>query len=84
MLFWKRKSDAGGGAGPLKTDAKPLIELTDLLDRLVRTRLWVKIVVGMVLGVAVGMLLSPEGGRLVPPRLPESSPDGSRCRGRSG
>lgn len=65
MLFWKRKPDAVGRAGLLKTDAKPLIELTELLDRLVRTRLWVKIVVGMVLGIVVGMLLSPEGGRLV-------------------
>ncbi len=67
MLFWKRKRAGTGTAGPLKTDAKPLIELTDLLDRLVRTRLWVKIVVGMILGIAVGMLLSPVGGRLVPP-----------------
>ncbi len=44
---------------------KPLEELTDTIQRLIRTRLWAQIVIGMVLGIAVGMLLSPEGGALL-------------------
>lgn len=44
---------------------KPLEELTDTVQRLIRTRLWVQIVIAIVLGLAVGMLLSPEGGALL-------------------
>ena len=46
-------------------DFKPLGELTDTAQRLIRTRLWVQILIGMVLGIGVGILLSPEGGALV-------------------
>lgn len=46
-------------------DFKPLEELTDTVQRLIRTRLWAQIAIGMVLGIALGMLLSPEGGGLL-------------------
>jgi Na+/H+-dicarboxylate symporter len=46
---------------------KPLVELTDGLQRLVRNRLWARILLGMGLGLGIGMLLSPEGGALVSP-----------------
>jgi len=41
--------------------------LLDKISILVRTRLWVQIIVGMVLGIAVGLALSPSGGALVDP-----------------
>ena len=46
-------------------DFKPLSELTETVQRLIRTRLWVQILIGMVLGMGVGILLSPDGGALV-------------------
>lgn len=46
-------------------DVKELIELTDTIQRLVRTRLWARILIAMVSGVGIGMLLSPSGGALV-------------------
>ncbi len=42
-----------------------LIRLVDSLGILVRTRLWMQILVAMVLGLSVGLLLSPEGAGLV-------------------
>lgn len=42
-----------------------LIRLVDSLRVLVRTRLWMQIIVAMVLGLTVGLLLSPEGAALV-------------------
>ncbi|WP_444958934.1 dicarboxylate/amino acid:cation symporter [Microbulbifer sp. ZKSA002] len=42
-----------------------LIRMVESLGVLVRTRLWMQIVVAMILGLAVGLLLSPEGAALV-------------------
>lgn len=39
--------------------------LAQRLDYLVRTRLWAQILIAMVLGIAVGLALSPTGGALV-------------------
>ncbi len=39
--------------------------LAKRLDYLIRTRLWAQILVAMVLGVSVGLLLSPSGGAIV-------------------
>ncbi len=41
--------------------------LAKRLDYLIRTRLWAQILVAMVLGVSVGLLLSPSGGAIVSP-----------------
>jgi len=46
-------------------DAASLISLVDRLHYLIRSRLWAQIVLGMVLGVAVGLGLSPQGGNLL-------------------
>ncbi|MYD69330.1 MAG: dicarboxylate/amino acid:cation symporter [Acidobacteria bacterium] len=46
-------------------DFKPLSDLTETIQRLIRTRLWVQILIGMVFGIGVGILLSPDGGALV-------------------
>ncbi len=40
-------------------------QLANRLDYLVRTRLWAQILVAMVLGIAVGLTLSPSGGAIV-------------------
>lgn len=40
--------------------------LAKRLDYLVRSRLWAQILIAMVLGVTVGLLISPSGGALVP------------------
>ncbi|WP_444918558.1 dicarboxylate/amino acid:cation symporter [Microbulbifer sp. JMSA003] len=42
-----------------------LIRMVESLGVLVRTRLWMQIVVAMILGLTVGLLLSPEGAALV-------------------
>lgn len=39
--------------------------LFDRLDYLIRTRLWAQILIAMVLGIIVGLLLSPSGGAIV-------------------
>lgn len=39
--------------------------LFDRLDYLIRTRLWAQILIAMVLGITVGLLLSPSGGAIV-------------------
>lgn len=49
----------------LFSELKPLVELTERIERLVRTRLWLQILAGMVLGVLTGILLSPSGAALV-------------------
>jgi Na+/H+-dicarboxylate symporter len=48
--------------------SRSLIELGDELNSLLRTRLWLQVIVAMVLGVAAGILLGPSMG-LVSPRL---------------
>lgn len=40
-------------------------QLAQRLDYLIRTRLWLQILIAMVLGVSVGLALSPTGGALV-------------------
>ncbi|MCO1335483.1 dicarboxylate/amino acid:cation symporter [Microbulbifer sp. OS29] len=42
-----------------------LIRMVESLGVLVRTRLWMQIVIAMVLGLTTGLLLSPEGAALV-------------------
>ncbi|AWF83134.1 dicarboxylate/amino acid:cation symporter [Microbulbifer sp. A4B17] len=42
-----------------------LIRMVESLGVLVRTRLWMQIVIAMILGLTVGLLLSPEGAALV-------------------
>ena len=49
----------------LLSGLRPLVELTGRIERLVRTRLWLQIVAGMILGIATGMALSPSGAALV-------------------
>lgn len=53
-----------GGFG-LEFDFKQLIDLTEGVQRLVRTRLWARILVGMAMGIGVGLMFSPTGGQLV-------------------
>lgn len=45
--------------------ARQLIELTEGLQRLVRTHLWAKMLVAMASGIGLGLLLSPTGGALL-------------------
>ncbi len=46
---------------------RPLGHLSGYLDKLVQGRLWLKVIIGMVLGVATGIVLGPSVG-LVEPR----------------
>ncbi len=48
--------------------APALDQLVGYVAFLLRSRLWLQIVVGMVLGIGVGLALSPTGGALVEPR----------------
>lgn len=41
-------------------------ELADQLELLLRARLWVQILIGMIAGITVGLLLAPSGAALVP------------------
>lgn len=41
--------------------------LFDRLEYLIRTRLWAQILIAMVLGITIGLVLSPSGGALVEP-----------------
>lgn len=41
---------------------KPLKQLTNYLDSLVKTRLWLKIIIAMMLGIGVGVVLGPSLG----------------------
>ncbi len=45
---------------PLSTN-----RLFDRLDYLILTRLWAQILIAMLLGITVGLALSPSGGALV-------------------
>jgi proton glutamate symport protein len=50
-------------------DHLPLAEQVDKLHFLIRTRLWAQILAGLVLGMSVGLLISPSGMALVSPHL---------------
>jgi len=55
-----------------RTQAIPFTELNRLVDSLgilVRTKLWAQIIVGMVLGVAIGLILAPSGAAIVSEHL---------------
>lgn len=39
--------------------------LAGRLDYLIRTRLWVQIIIAMILGISIGLLLAPTGGAIV-------------------
>jgi len=41
---------------------RPLNSLTVYLDRLIQGRLWLKVIIGLVLGAGVGVLLNPSSG----------------------
>lgn len=43
-----------------------LIEQSDIIQRLVKTKLWLKVVIALVLGVSFGVLLGPEVGWVSP------------------
>ena len=43
---------------------KPLNSLSIHLDRLVQGRLWMKVIIGLVLGAGLGALLNPSAGLL--------------------
>ena len=43
---------------------RPLNDLSIHLDRLIKGRLWLKVIIGLVLGVGVGVLLNPSTGLL--------------------
>lgn len=57
---------------PIRRSIKPLVDLADRLDALVRKRLWLQILIGMALGITVGLLLSPTGASLVPANTAET------------
>ncbi len=61
----------GRDPGEETREAPPLIALVDRLHFLIRSRLWAQIVAGMLLGVGVGLLLSPSGAALVEARTAE-------------
>lgn len=43
---------------------RPLNNLSVHLDHLIKSRLWIKVIIGLVLGVGVGILLNPSTGLL--------------------
>ena len=43
---------------------RPLNDLSIHLDRLVKGRLWLKVIIGLVLGAGLGVLLNPSAGLL--------------------
>lgn len=45
---------------------RPLRDLNDYLTRLIAGRLWLKVMIGMVLGILVGALLGPSAGLINP------------------
>lgn len=47
-------------------DLEPLRRLSSSLEQLIATHLWAKVLVGMVLGIATGLLLGPEAGLISP------------------
>lgn len=46
-------------------------DLAGKLTFLIRTKLWLQILVSMVLGISIGLLISPEGAALVPAQVAE-------------
>ncbi len=46
-------------------------DLAGKLTFLIRTKLWLQIIVGMVLGISIGLLISPDGAALVSPSAAE-------------
>ncbi len=48
------------------------VELAPKVRLWLRTRLWAQVMIGMILGIVVGMLLSPSGAALVPVATAES------------
>jgi Na+/H+-dicarboxylate symporter len=46
-------------------------ELAGKLTFLIRTKLWLQIIVGMVFGISIGLLISPDGAALVSPPIAE-------------
>lgn len=48
-------------------DVRPLVELTEKLQRLIRSRLWAQILIAMAAGIAIGAVLSPSGYGLLSP-----------------
>ncbi len=62
LAFWKNKvptKDAGQESFPR------ILPMIHSLSGLIRSRLWLQILVGMFLGVATGLMLSPEGMALI-------------------
>ena len=57
----------------LAFDLRTVAELADQLELLLRTRLWLQIVAGMVSGVLVGLLLAPDGVALLPEAAAQST-----------
>jgi len=45
---------------------RSLLPLADAMQQLIRGRLWLQVLIGMVLGIAVGMALGPTGGLVDP------------------
>ena len=43
---------------------RPLNNLSVHLDRLIKSRLWLKVIIGLVLGAGLGVLLNPSTGLL--------------------
>ena len=43
--------------------------MIDSISRLIRSRLWLQIIIGMGLGITTGLLLSPQGAAVVPEDL---------------
>ena len=46
-------------------DHLPPTTLVEKLERLIRSRLWLQILVGMALGIGVGLALSPSGAAVL-------------------
>ena len=72
-----RERTENGLSGPVERfeqafDLPTVGELADQLEFLFRARLWLQILVGMIAGIAVGLLLAPDGFALVPEELAEN------------
>lgn len=51
---------------PKNNDIKPIERLSDLLSTLVKGRLWLQVLIGMVLGIVTGILIGPSVGWVSP------------------
>ena len=58
---------AAANSTPVTRSPRSLKALSDSLNRLVAGRLWLKVLIGMALGIAVGILLGPSIGWVRPP-----------------